>query len=74
MERCTTQRLKVNGTGKKGRQKPEIISKERLYDYKCLNCDALIYSQAIKDFLDVLPDDKLACPFCMSLKVEEVTG
>ena len=38
--------------------------------FKCNECDLRISEEVIKDFLETLPDQKLTCPFCLSLDLD----
>lgn len=71
MNELESNTLKVSDSGKNG-QKTCKLNYQPSYSYKCDNCENKIKEEVMLDFVEVMPDNKLTCPFCMSILISEV--
>jgi len=66
--------LKFLTDAKKRQKSAVLISSSSDYDFICRNCGNLLHQEVIQDFVDLMPDDKVSCPLCMSLDIQEVSN
>jgi hypothetical protein len=70
MNKIKSQTLKSNGLAK---NRPENLkfSYRSSHKYRCGNCNNKIHEKVMRDFVQVMPDNKLCCPWCYSLRIRE---